>query len=340
MLTQRYAAFAKEAPKSQLTDHLAPLHTFQTCQCPPHASSRVPNCTCKAPPTNVSPLFSVRWKRLIVDEGHIHGDDKTRVSQLASLLSVERRWLVSGTPTTDLLGLSFGSQSEAVEGNADMEEADVEDEKMGELRYPSEEASALEQDDVGDSPLSGSINGLTEPQDFTVTSTPAPQRAPTLSISDDGTPLARIWTPNDRENLRRLGKMITSFLKVEEFSNSEGTRLFNESVVGSLFGETGPQLRAVQVLKQVMGSVMIRHRYVMLLHSSVPSHPKADVWRAYSWIGEFRIEDVERDEKAILPPLKQETVLLDLDPLAITSYNAFQAIIAINAVDSERVDQV
>ena len=51
-----------------------------------------------------------------------------------------------------------------------------------------------------------------------------------------------------------------------------------------------------------------------------------------------RIEDIERD--VVLPPLKQDIVWLDLDDFSRKSYNAMQAIIAINAIDTQRVDVV
>lgn len=51
-----------------------------------------------------------------------------------------------------------------------------------------------------------------------------------------------------------------------------------------------------------------------------------------------RIEDVESD--ILLPFLDHKTVLLNLGPLETQTYNVLQAVIAINAVDSERVDQV
>lgn len=51
-----------------------------------------------------------------------------------------------------------------------------------------------------------------------------------------------------------------------------------------------------------------------------------------------RIEDVEKD--VVLPPLKQDIAWLDLDNFSRKSYNAMQAVIAINAIDTQRVDVV
>ena len=53
---------------------------------------------------------------------------------------------------------------------------------------------------------------------------------------------------------------------------------------------------------------------------------------------EARYEDVEQDMR--LPILYNETVLLDMDPYAVKTYNILQAMIAINAIDSERKDLV
>lgn len=102
--------------------------------------------------------------------------------------------------------------------------------------------------------------------------------------------------------------MMESFLCVQRFSADP--RAFETLVAAPLFRRDGPLPGAVQVLTQVMTAYMIRHR----------------------------IEDIEKD--VLLPPMKEETILLDLDPYAQMSFNVFLSSIVINAVDSERRDQV
>ena len=53
---------------------------------------------------------------------------------------------------------------------------------------------------------------------------------------------------------------------------------------------------------------------------------------------QYRISDIEKD--ILLPILRHEIILLDLDPYGVKTYNVMQASVAINAIDSERVDQV
>ncbi|WVQ72084.1 hypothetical protein IAR50_001629 [Cryptococcus sp. DSM 104548] len=47
-------------------------------------------------------LLQARWKRIILDEGHVAHSKTTNAMLMARQLSIERRWIVSGTPTRHL----------------------------------------------------------------------------------------------------------------------------------------------------------------------------------------------------------------------------------------------
>ncbi|KAF9469380.1 P-loop containing nucleoside triphosphate hydrolase protein [Collybia nuda] len=242
------------------------LHSWVACTCAEYSGSRVPDCRCKSP--GVSPLLQIRWKRLVIDEGHVSASLSTILTPFTKQLSVERRWIVTGTPTTNLLGLSLGKKI-------------------------SEDTRVQEDDAKGDLFLD-------------VEHSPTPSRSRTGTPPGEDLP-QRIWNKYDREDLNKLGKMITHFIAVPQFSAD--SKLVQTHIMEPLLDPEGPRYGAIEVLTKVMEMIMIRHR----------------------------IEDVEKD--VILPPVIQEGVLLDLDPFAVKSYNAMQAAIAINAVDSERTDQ-
>lgn len=75
------------------------------CSCPYIGRTRSRNCKCKSASfqKRLSPLMQIRWKRLIVDEGHSMSNT-SRITNLAGLLHVDARWVVSGTPTSHLTG--------------------------------------------------------------------------------------------------------------------------------------------------------------------------------------------------------------------------------------------
>ncbi|RPD56352.1 hypothetical protein L226DRAFT_538078 [Lentinus tigrinus ALCF2SS1-7] len=243
MILMSHSRFSKEAKKKATEE----LLTSKPCQCKPMRGSRVPLCKCSRRP-NVSPLLQIRWKRLVVDEGHNAAEKRTDYAVFTKLLSVERRWIVTGTPTTNLLGLNFGSGSD--------------------LQYPDEEEEGANSD-----------NDVRQ----------------------------RRWNRSEREDMRKLGTMFSDFLMMMPFA-SDG-KAFTTYVIDPIFDSEGPWPGQLEVLTQVLSSVMVRHR----------------------------IEDVEQDVR--LPFLQHETVLLDMDPYAVKSYNLLQATIAVNAVDSERTDQ-
>ncbi|KAF8912126.1 hypothetical protein CPB84DRAFT_1761324 [Gymnopilus junonius] len=292
IILMSYTRFSAEADSRDVSK----LHSRSICSCSEIEGFRVPKCTCHTP--GVSPFLQIRWNRLVIDEGHVSSTLSTILVPFSKLLSVERRWIVTGTPTTNLLGLSLGAGARSdnrVNNNNNSEDMDVD----------------MDQDLFGgpvemDCPGEGS-------QMPSESSSRSPSSGPSLlpdSSEDRPQPMApqkRTWNKYDREDLNKLGNMITHFIAIPQFSADP--KLVSTHVIEPLLDPRGPRPGAIQVLNQVMEMVMIRHR----------------------------IEDVEQD--IVLPPVTQESVLLDLDPYMIKSFNALQAIILINAVDSQRTDQ-
>ncbi|CAG8482035.1 6832_t:CDS:10, partial [Cetraspora pellucida] len=48
-------------------------------------------------------LFAIKWRRVVLDEGHVIRTNKTKQSQAACALEAERRWVLSGTPIMNQL---------------------------------------------------------------------------------------------------------------------------------------------------------------------------------------------------------------------------------------------
>ncbi|KZT54415.1 hypothetical protein CALCODRAFT_13571 [Calocera cornea HHB12733] len=65
-----------------------------------------------------SPLLDIRFQRLIIDEGHVANADGGRLKDLGLRLSVESRWIVTGTPTKNIKGLSMGSSKRKAQAPA------------------------------------------------------------------------------------------------------------------------------------------------------------------------------------------------------------------------------
>jgi hypothetical protein len=207
----------------------------------------------------------------VIDEGHVLANSDTALSKLARDLDAERRWIVTGTPTTHLLGLKFGSAAAVEQDLKDWETHD-------------QDALAEDQDEQG----------------------------------------PRQWTTADAADLRKLEEMLSKVVQVPLFTGNSTE--FSKLVRAPLRGSPCPEHGAVRILEQVMQMTMLRHRLASSSLDDYVSHASS------------RIEDVE--ECVTLPPIRQENVLLDLHNHARKSYNVMQAVLIMNAVDSQRKDQV
>jgi hypothetical protein len=74
------------------------------CECPCIGSTRIRDCCCKGIRYE-SPLKKVHWLRIIIDEGHSFSSSVSNAVLVAKQLQIERRWVVSGTPAKNLVGV-------------------------------------------------------------------------------------------------------------------------------------------------------------------------------------------------------------------------------------------
>lgn len=118
------------------------------CTCPYVGATRTRDCTCFNPSAVYkSPLSSIRFKRLIMDEGHFLGSgNKTKGATVTERLSVERRWIVSGTPSNNLLGATAGM---TVEEDETEEEVQLRAERLLEERKSFQESELKDLEKLG-----------------------------------------------------------------------------------------------------------------------------------------------------------------------------------------------
>jgi SNF2 family DNA or RNA helicase len=78
-----------------------------SCTCPYIGATRTVDCHCvKTDDLYESPLKQLHFKRLIIDEGHFFSSSNTTAVSVAKrLITVDHRWVISGTPAKDLLGV-------------------------------------------------------------------------------------------------------------------------------------------------------------------------------------------------------------------------------------------
>ena len=87
--------------------------TQRLCRCSYKGASRTRDCTClRVDDLYDSPLKHLHFLRIIIDEGHFFSNNSGIAATVAEkLLKVDHRWVVSGTPTKDLLGVEVDMSS-------------------------------------------------------------------------------------------------------------------------------------------------------------------------------------------------------------------------------------
>lgn len=183
-------------------------------------------------------LKKIYWKRLIIDEGHSTSSKNSKTSLLCKEIQAERRWAVTGTPTSGLTRL-------------EMDEED-ENERVK----------------------------TTKKAKYTVKT-----------------------TINEKDDLGKLGAIVSSFLNVEPYHTKPKlwTEMVSKPLANNRYGST-------LSLSNLLNNIVVRHS----------------------------LKDVEHDLK--LPQLHHTPVFLKPSYHNKLAVNLFTAVLAVNAVSSERTD--
>ncbi|EUC50515.1 hypothetical protein COCMIDRAFT_957 [Bipolaris oryzae ATCC 44560] len=90
----------------------------RVCKCSYIGASRVPDCNCvDYDKFYESPLKKIHWLRIIIDEGHSFSSSLSNAVLVAKQIEAERRWVVSGTPAKNLVGVEVDMATMETEGD-------------------------------------------------------------------------------------------------------------------------------------------------------------------------------------------------------------------------------
>jgi hypothetical protein len=160
---------------------------------------------------------------------------------------------VTGTPTTNLLGLGLGKRT--MEESAGIQQFE-------EPSLPNDD-SPMDVDSHDTFVGAGNPSSIEPILHDTATDCPMDD-CDTPGATTPTTPTSfeqlqpRIWNKYDREDLRKLGNMISNFIAMPLFASDP--KMMTTHITEPLLDPSGPRPGAIPVLSQLMNTVMIRHR--------------------------------------------------------------------------------
>lgn len=225
---------------------------------------------------DTSVLHEIYWKRLVIDEGHSASSKTSKASHLCRQIYSERRWAVTGTPTSGLTSLHM--------------------DQTGLESTQKRKKTEVNTEDKNNQHKNGQLSVNNDPILL--------KNGHVLDVSSSKSPSPAQYTIkehfNEREDLIKLGNLMGNFLHIEPF-HSQQKYWVQQVVKPFMNGESAADV----AIQNLLDSVMIRHRDVDCLK---------------------------------LPRLRHDVVLLEPSFHNKLSVNLFTAVLAVNAVSSERKD--